>query len=238
MSADQFPELSAAPRCWVYRPSEPLCRRQQSTLARILLAHALRAAGRAEVRAPALLEASWGALRAELGIGVSISHTATVIAVALAPAALGVDVEIPTRQRNWMGMARSFFDLSEQAWLDQQSVEQRQSLFLRMWTLKEAGLKALGGELLEALASLYLPAPGERLVSRGERMQALGWCWSGRWDSVHLALAGVGPASTRPRFWLCTDLATGEGHPMDELLRGGSLAVVPASDGCSSASVR
>lgn len=58
----------------------------------------------------------------------------------------GVDVETPRagRTRDVLGLARRFFAPEEAAWLAALEEERRQCAFLRLWTAKEALLKAHG----------------------------------------------------------------------------------------------
>ena len=83
--------------------------------------------------------AGWSDLR------FSLSHTRGMVACAVAPALeVGVDVEPLTRLPDVEGLARTIFSAREAASLETMAEEARSEAFLRLWTLKEAYLKATG----------------------------------------------------------------------------------------------
>ncbi|MDP2227562.1 MAG: 4'-phosphopantetheinyl transferase superfamily protein [Moraxellaceae bacterium] len=77
------------------------------------------------------------------GLQISLSHTDGMTAVICADAPCGVDIET-VRERRALAIARRYFTASEIAWLEAQPATSRTDGFLRLWTLKEAGIKALG----------------------------------------------------------------------------------------------
>lgn len=83
---------------------------------------------------------------------LSLSHSYGLAACATGGVvAIGVDLEPLTRRSNWQGIARRWFTENEQRWLTQQGEAKD---FLRLWTLKEAWLKATGRGIAGNLKTL------------------------------------------------------------------------------------
>ncbi len=75
----------------------------------------------------------------------NLAHSADALIVALARAqVLGVDIENMRRARPWMELARRYFTAREYAALDALAPERLGVAFVRLWSCKEAVLKALG----------------------------------------------------------------------------------------------
>ena len=72
----------------------------------------------------------------------SLSHSGTWVLCALSDAELGCDVEGPRRFDP--ALARRFFHPDETAWLLSLPPREQDAAFLRLWTLKESYLKAVG----------------------------------------------------------------------------------------------
>jgi 4'-phosphopantetheinyl transferase len=74
----------------------------------------------------------------------NLSHSADLVVVAIASSEVGVDVEtlrpVPRAER----LAARFFAESERRWLVDLPSEELERSFLRVWTCKEAYLKAIG----------------------------------------------------------------------------------------------
>lgn len=83
---------------------------------------------------------------------ISLSHAAGLVAVIVAAAPCGVDIEW-TREINSERIAMRYFSAPERAWL-RQHPETHLEDFFRLWTLKEAGVKALGVGLAHHLDTL------------------------------------------------------------------------------------
>ncbi len=98
----------------------------------------------------------------------NLAHTGDVVALALAPAAaVGLDLEVLAERTAAARIAERRFAPAEAAWLAAVSAERRMLTFLRLWTAKEAVLKALGTGVAGGLATVELaPAPdgGLRIV--------------------------------------------------------------------------
>lgn len=113
----------------------------------------------------------------ELSFNLSHSHHLAVLAVG--PTELGVDVEYMGRDVDFLALARRFFAVPEWAWLERQPSAREP--FYRIWTRKEAYIKALGTGLrhpLDAFCVLDGLAEGGNppLASLTDLDgQALGW---------------------------------------------------------------
>jgi len=88
-------------------------------------------------------------------ISFNLSHSGqqAVLAVGLSPL-LGVDLEQVKATRNYLGIAHQYFANNELQWLSELTAENRASGFYRLWTLKEATIKALGGTIAGSLDKL------------------------------------------------------------------------------------
>ena len=75
------------------------------------------------------------------GPAISIAHSGSVVVcVAADQGQIGVDVEIPDRRRDIIGIANGYFAADEIEWLSSQPADR----FYMLWVLKEAWLKAKG----------------------------------------------------------------------------------------------
>ena len=84
-------------------------------------------------------------------LSLSLSHSGDWLAIALATVPVGIDVEVPSRQRDLRGLARFAFSPDEVARLNALDVSDDagySAAFHRMWTLKEARGKRSGTGLL------------------------------------------------------------------------------------------
>ena len=103
------------------------------------------------------------------GIAFSLSHTDGLVGVALAPMAalpLGLDLE-PRDRRAPLQVARRWFTPRELAWLKSLPAARRGEGFFRLWTLKEAFIKATGNGLSQNLASFGFEADPPRIFFVG-----------------------------------------------------------------------
>ena len=84
----------------------------------------------------------------------NISHTRGLVAVALASrGAVGVDVEEIDDTKADLAIAEAYFARSEVEMLQQAPPSERTRCFFRLWTLKEAYIKAIGKGLSAPLSS-------------------------------------------------------------------------------------
>jgi 4'-phosphopantetheinyl transferase len=75
----------------------------------------------------------------------NVSHSGSALLVAIARGQeLGVDIETQRRRRPVLELARRFFAADEASALARLEEPQRQMAFLRLWSCKEAVVKALG----------------------------------------------------------------------------------------------
>lgn len=78
------------------------------------------------------------------GLQFNLSHSGALGLVGVHPTMeLGVDIEVE-RTRNFLGLAERYFTPAEQAWLREQPEAERAHAFARLWTCKEAWMKADG----------------------------------------------------------------------------------------------
>lgn len=88
----------------------------------------------------------------------NLSHSGDWAIVALTPgAAVGVDVEQQCPKVDPMAIAQRFFTPLECEVLQHEAMSHRVQAFFRLWTRKEASIKALGGSLFEQIQHLEVP---------------------------------------------------------------------------------
>lgn len=166
-------------------------RRRGFLLTRALLRHWLPAATGTAADGLAFDRAGSGRLRlaSPAGWHISLSHADGLAAIMVATAPCGVDIERP-RATDTAAVARRYFAPAEQAWLAALPEGARADAFFRLWTLKEAGAKALGAGLAGHLDRLAF-----RLGDRGPEPA---------FDDPALAIwqAAAGPA------WIAAAVAT------------------------------
>jgi 4'-phosphopantetheinyl transferase len=78
------------------------------------------------------------------GLHFNLSHSGDVALIALAHAAVGVDVERIKEMSDFMKIARKHFAASELESLQRVAAEEQPKAFHRIWTRKEAFVKATG----------------------------------------------------------------------------------------------
>ncbi len=91
------------------------------------------------------------------GLAFNLSHTNGLVGVAVAAVPglpLGIDLE-PVDRRAPMEVARRYFTDIEIAWLEGLPEARRGEGFFRLWTLKEAFIKATGKGLTQDLSSFW-----------------------------------------------------------------------------------
>lgn len=89
-----------------------------------------------------------------LGLGFNLSHTKGLVACAVGPEIdIGLDVERITPERADLAVAEHYFSPSEVALMRDAPPARRPDIFFRLWTLKEALIKATGEGLHRALDS-------------------------------------------------------------------------------------
>ncbi len=103
------------------------------------------------------------------GLHFNVSHSGDYALYAISPdLEVGVDVELP-RGRRTDALARRFFAPGEQARLFALDEPARATAFFKLWTCKEAFLKATGEGLSRSLRSYEIdPSQGRVLWAKGE----------------------------------------------------------------------
>jgi 4'-phosphopantetheinyl transferase len=109
------------------------------------------------------------------GLHFNLAHSGELAVAALADSELGVDIEVPRPFPRAERFAARFFARCEQHWLAAQPDDERDRSLLRLWTFKEAYLKAVGSGIAMPLSSIEIdpelpallgvagvaPAPGD-----------------------------------------------------------------------------
>jgi 4'-phosphopantetheinyl transferase len=133
--------------------------RVEFTAAHVLTRQALSAATGARAAAFRFEAGEHGKPTAWIGgerakIHFNLSHTEGLVAVAVAPFEQGLDVE-PLDRRVDLAVADRFFCPEEIDWLNGLPEAEQAEGFLRLWTLKEAFIKATGRGLSEGLDTFW-----------------------------------------------------------------------------------
>ncbi len=113
----------------------------------------------------------------------SISHSGPYVAVLVSKGMrCGLDIEYPTRQRNWPALAERAFSPEETAWINAAAPEAQAEHFHRIWTLREAAFKA----------GLLTGVVGHAPVFHPEKNQALDQLhWQYRqYGAINLSVVG------------------------------------------------
>ncbi len=111
----------------------------------------------------------------EENFSFNVSHSAETILIADGNVGqLGVDIEAPRPGRDYAALADRFFSEREKEWIGDHPESGRVAAFLKIWTRKEALLKACGSGLLFPLSD---------------------------WDVSEISGAVIGPGDTRWRLY-------------------------------------
>lgn len=133
----------------------------------------------------------------------NLSHSGDMALFAFTPgASVGVDVECVRTAVEPLEIARRFFSAAEAQALEEIGETGRQEAFCRLWTLKEACIKAFDGgpALLLGQIAMLPDALGEMCVrAGGEALYVQGVAPA---DGYHAAVAVVG-AAFELRLWDC-----------------------------------
>jgi 4'-phosphopantetheinyl transferase len=108
---------------------------------------------------------------ADAGIHFNLAHSTMYALVGVSrDSEIGVDTESIRATVEYQALAERYFAPEEVAWLDAAPIDQRRSRFFRMWTVKEAFLKATGEGLGRPLADAvvtFAPDGGATLSDSG-----------------------------------------------------------------------
>lgn len=127
-----------------------------------------------------------------------VSHAGDVLGIVVAPCGeLGIDVEIANGRldKDMDAIAHRHFSEAEWAVMEAAPASAREAIFFRLWTLKEAVLKAAGIGLYHPLNDIDVAQHAERyrLALACQERQLTVEAWHARLDGrLHLAVAAVG----------------------------------------------
>ncbi|WP_217166777.1 4'-phosphopantetheinyl transferase superfamily protein [Streptomyces sp. AC512_CC834] len=150
------------------------------------------------------------------GVHFSLSHSGETALLALAPRPVGVDVELTRADLDAGRLARRFFPQRERELVERAG----HGAFVRLWTRKEACVKAAGARLTQGMGvPVAHTAPQAVVHDPTGPLQ-------GPWRVVDLALParyagavallGDGPFSVSPRMWY--DMLAEESDVMSAIL--------------------
>ncbi len=141
--------------------------------------------------------------RADGDLHFNLAHAHDVLAIALSGrGAIGVDVEWQAiDRRDAMAIASAHFHASEVARLGSLEGAARDAEFCRMWTLKEAVVKALGAGLHRPIDDIVVTPPRQcyRIALHDTTPATMleAWHWEGVAAALHIALAQA-PGAAAP----------------------------------------
>lgn len=94
----------------------------------------------------------------DINMSFNISNSAdkALLAISNHPLELGVDIERPRNLSDLVGLARRYFHPREIAALEELSGDEQRQMFFRLWTRKEAYLKAIGTGLTFPLHDVFV----------------------------------------------------------------------------------
>lgn len=102
-----------------------------------------------------------------LPLTFNLSHSGERAALAISSThSVGIDIEQLSRKRDWLGIAQHYFHLTEVEQLMAQPEEAQCGFFFRLWTLKEAYLKARGTGISTGLDKAYFTFSNDLLKTR------------------------------------------------------------------------
>ncbi len=152
------------------------------------------------------------AVPASHGLQFSLSHAGEYALVGVSRHAIGVDIEAVGRAIPAERLARRFFAPEESAWLERLPTEERAEAVLRLWVLKEAVLKAVGGGVPADLSRCRVRLDTDPLTVEDPAA-------SGRTPPVHLSEICAPPGTRAAVAVACAD-------PSIHLFDGSSLGPI------------
>ncbi len=126
-----------------------------------------RAIGALTATAPAAIEVAYGAqgkpyVKGDTRLHFNLSHSGDLALLALSRRGpIGIDIEIERARRPFRRLANRFFAAPEAAWFEATPAGRQRQAFYRMWTLKEAYLKAIGTGLTLSSRAFVIDAASE-----------------------------------------------------------------------------
>lgn len=97
---------------------------------------------------------------ARSGVAFNLSHAGDCLAIAVGrEVPVGIDIEQSDREVRWQQLARRWFSRDEADWLETLESDAAGGEFLRLWTVREAMIKAMGATIAGHI-SRVTPEPG------------------------------------------------------------------------------
>jgi 4'-phosphopantetheinyl transferase len=151
-------------------------------------------------------------------LGFNLSHAKGLAACAIATdVEIGIDVELITPRRAGVEVAEHYFSTEETALLrTTQSYQQQVQLFFRLWTAKEALIKATGEGLQRALDSFSFAFDPTRITFHPDDPdEALRWVfWEHQPTAQHALALAIRQPSCRPQQLSMSRVHTDQGSLM------------------------
>lgn len=139
-------------------------------------------------------------LAAPAGWYISLSHGGGHVAACVATAPCGVDIERP-RPAAPLRLAQRYFSAAEASHLANLTPTDAERDFFRLWTLKEAGAKALGQGLAHNMARLVFDLKQDPPATLGAARPLA--VWQAQVGAAWLAAAVAGPS---PVTWFSEEV--------------------------------
>lgn len=118
----------------------------------------------------------------------NLSHSGNWLVLALSlQGPLGIDIELGKRRHSPLPLARRFYAQPEYEWLCSLPAQEQESAFYRLWSRKEAVLKAHGGGIAAGLEKVrFVPEDGWRLDNLLDQTpyQVQDWPFASGWLSL------------------------------------------------------
>ncbi len=131
------------------------------------------------------------------GLQLNLSHSRDLAVCAVtSDSEVGVDVEAVDRAAQYIKIADRFFHPQESQLLAQTPAEKQAEIFIRLWTLKEALLKACGRGLTGPLDRICFHLPDDRAATVSLHDPSLGESSDWQFAEVRLAHAGAPRGAT------------------------------------------
>ncbi|MFM5520158.1 4'-phosphopantetheinyl transferase family protein [Aeromonas jandaei] len=191
-----LPELLSADEHHIWQQMSHNLRRQEYLVSRALLRQLL---AQRLATSPSALQFSNGEHgKPQLQDGrwhFNLSHSGSWLVLALCQQGpLGVDIELGKRRHSTLPLARRFYAQSEYEWLCALPENEKESAFYRLWSRKEAVLKAHGGGIAAGLEKVrFIPDEAWRLDNQLDELhyQVQDWPFASGWLSLAAATTAV-----------------------------------------------
>jgi len=135
------------------------------------------------------------------GVHLSLSHSGEMIAAAIASFPLGIDLESTGKVRDWIALAEYVFAPEECEQLRLLPASDRQELFYRYWTLKEASGKRAGTGLRLLQARTQRARECDEREAFAITWQSNGLCLALAGERGMRAIAHGIPVRMQQRYW-------------------------------------